>query len=100
VHLPAGAMPTNTKGQQISTAEYDRNDGFSPGSSLIVHVPGLDNPVAFAKTGAVSLVNMHALIWMLRGPQIWMLRGPQIFQMLRGPQISHVDRGPGELGMQ
>jgi hypothetical protein len=58
VHLPAGAMPRNTKGQRISVAEYDRNDGFSPGSSLIVHVPGLDNPQAFAKTGAVSLANM------------------------------------------
>src|SRR5947207_12654313 len=40
IQLPASAMPVNTKGRRISVAEYDRNDGFSPGSSVIVHVPG------------------------------------------------------------
>lgn len=58
VDLPAAAMPTNTSGQQISTAEYDRNDGFSPGSAVIVHVPGLDNPQAFAQTDPVGLADM------------------------------------------
>jgi hypothetical protein len=58
VHLPAAAMPVNTKGQRTSVAEYDRNDGFSPGSAMVVHFPGLDNPTAFAKTGAVGLLNM------------------------------------------
>ena len=58
VHLPVGAMPVNTKGQQVGVSEFDRNDGFSPGSALIVHVPGLDNPQAFARTGAVGLANM------------------------------------------
>ncbi|HEY2159954.1 MAG TPA: hypothetical protein VGH24_01485 [Solirubrobacteraceae bacterium] len=58
VHLPAAAMPTNSKGQQIGTAEYDRNDGFSPGSAMIVHVPGLDNAAAFARTGAVGVLDM------------------------------------------
>ena len=59
VNLPANAMPVNTSGQPISVAEYDRNDGFSPGSAVIVHVPGLDNPQAFAQTGAVGLANMQ-----------------------------------------
>ena len=58
VHLPAAAMPANKKGQRVSVAAYDRNDGFSPGSAMIVHVPGLDNPTAFARTGAVGLLNM------------------------------------------
>jgi hypothetical protein len=58
VDLPADAMPVNTSGQQVSVSEYDRNDGFSPGSALIVHVPGLDNPAAFQKTGAVGLLDM------------------------------------------
>ncbi len=58
VQLPASAMPVNTKGQAISTAEYNRNDGFSPGSAMIVHIPGLDNPKALARTGAVGLLNM------------------------------------------
>jgi hypothetical protein len=51
-------MPTNTNGQRIGVADYDRNDGFGPGSALIVHVPGLDNATAFANTGPVSLADM------------------------------------------
>jgi hypothetical protein len=58
VHLPAAAMPTSDRGQRVNPAPYDRNDGFSPGSAIVVHVPGLDNPTAFAKTGAVGLLNM------------------------------------------
>jgi hypothetical protein len=58
VHLPAAAMPVNTSGQGISVAPYDRNDGFSPGSAIIVHVPGLDNAAAFARTHPVPLNNM------------------------------------------
>jgi hypothetical protein len=58
VHLPAGAMPVNTKGQRMSVAQYDRNDGFSPGSAIIVHVRGLDNAKAFSRTGAAMLANI------------------------------------------
>ncbi len=58
VHLPSPAMPVNKNGVRVSVAPFDRNDGFSPGSAVIVHVPGLDNPTAFAKTGAVGLLNM------------------------------------------
>jgi hypothetical protein len=58
VALPAAAMPVNVHGQRIGVSEYDRSDGFSPGSALIVHVPGLDNAQAFARTGAVSLADM------------------------------------------
>ncbi len=58
VHLPVAAMPVNINGQRLGVAEYDRNDGFSPGSAAIVHVPGLDNAKAFARTGAVGLLNM------------------------------------------
>jgi hypothetical protein len=58
VQLPAAAMPVNNKGQRIGTADYNRNDGFSPGSAMIVHVPGLDNARAFARTGSVGLLNM------------------------------------------
>jgi hypothetical protein len=58
VHLPLAAMPVNTTGQRVGVAPYDRNDGFSPGSALIVHVRGLDNRVAFAKTHPVALADM------------------------------------------
>jgi hypothetical protein len=59
VHLPANALPVNTKGQRVNVAEYDRNDGFSPGSAMIVHVPGLDNAAALARTGAVGVLNLE-----------------------------------------
>ncbi len=60
VRLPGAAMPVNKAGLRVSVAPYDRNDGFSPGSSVIVHVPGLDNAKAFSRTGAVPLTNMRA----------------------------------------
>jgi hypothetical protein len=59
LNLPARAMPTNTKGQRISVAEYNRNDGFSPGSAMIVHVPGLDNARAFARTNPVGVLGLR-----------------------------------------
>ncbi|HUJ34186.1 MAG TPA: hypothetical protein VLW51_03180 [Solirubrobacteraceae bacterium] len=58
VNLPAGAMPVNSSEQRVSVAPYDRADGFSPGSAAIVHVPGLDNAAAFARTGAAGLLDM------------------------------------------
>jgi hypothetical protein len=58
VHLPASAMPADKQRQRIAVAEYDRADGFSPGSDVIVHVRGLDNPAALARTGAAGLTNM------------------------------------------
>jgi hypothetical protein len=60
VHLPQNAMPVNKNGVQISVAPYDRNDGFSPGSAIIIHVNGLDNAAAFAKTNPAPLSNIGA----------------------------------------
>ena len=58
VNLPTGAMPINSSGQSVSVAPYDRADGFSPGSAAIVHVTGLDNAAAFARTGAAGVLDM------------------------------------------
>ena len=41
VVFPASAMPANRLGMHISPDPYGRNDGFSPGSSILVHVAGL-----------------------------------------------------------
>jgi hypothetical protein len=60
VHLPAVAMPVNRSGERIAPGEYDRADGFAPGSTLIVHVPGLDDAAAFARTGAAGLGELAA----------------------------------------
>jgi hypothetical protein len=58
LHLPSGAIPRSRTGQRVSTAPYDRADGFSPGSAAIVHVPGLDNPAALARTGAAGVLDI------------------------------------------
>jgi hypothetical protein len=58
VRLPAIALPVSHSGDRIDVTPYDRNDGFSPGSTLIVHVRGLDNPRALQRTGAVGLLDM------------------------------------------
>jgi hypothetical protein len=58
VDLPAAAMPANTKGVRVQTGPYDRNDGFSPGSSIVLHIPGLDTAAALARTGVVPLTNI------------------------------------------
>lgn len=41
VVFPLAAMPANAGGVHITPAAYGRNDGFSPGSSILVHVTGL-----------------------------------------------------------
>lgn len=58
VDLPQAAMPTNTNNVQMGVAPYDRSDGFSPGSSIIARVPGLDNQAAFDQTNPVRLSDM------------------------------------------
>lgn len=40
--LPRDAMPANVAGIHIDPAEWNRNDGFAPASTLITHVDGLD----------------------------------------------------------
>jgi len=58
VNLPPAAMPVNIKGVPIKVGPYDRNDGFSPGSAIVVHIAGLDNAQALRRTGAVPLTDM------------------------------------------
>ena len=55
VAMPAAAMPVNAHGARIAAGPYDRNDGFSPGSAIVLHIPGLDSPAALNRTGAVPL---------------------------------------------
>ena len=47
VAFPADAMPVNSSGVAIDASEWNRNDGFSPNTSILVHVPDLD-PLASA----------------------------------------------------
>jgi hypothetical protein len=56
--LDPESMPVNKKGVHVDPTELNRSDGFSPGVSIVTHVPGMDTPQAFRKTGAVPLTDM------------------------------------------
>jgi len=47
------AMPRNRANVPVNPAEFNRSNGFSPGSTLITKIPGLDTPAAFNQTGLV-----------------------------------------------
>lgn len=49
------AMPVNKDGKPIDPAPYAASDGFSQGQTLLVRIPGLDNPAALAATNPVGL---------------------------------------------
>lgn len=36
------AMPKNSEGKPVDPAEWNRNDGFSPGSPILTTIPGID----------------------------------------------------------
>lgn len=42
VSIPREAAPTNVDGVQVDTTEWNRNDGFSPGSQIITYIDGVD----------------------------------------------------------
>jgi hypothetical protein len=54
VNLDRAAMPRNVLGTPINPGEWNRNDGFSPGSMILTHVPGLD----LARTGAALVTDI------------------------------------------
>lgn len=59
VTLSAEAMPRNAAGTPIDPAQWNAADGFSPGSALLAHVPGLD----LATTGVAPVTDVG---WSLR----------------------------------
>jgi hypothetical protein len=59
VNFNSQSTPANKAGVHISTAELNRNDGFSPGNMIIAHVPGLDNPQALENTAPATVDHME-----------------------------------------
>ena len=53
LNLTSDAMPRNVAGKPIEPGDYNRNDGFGPGSPIHLRIPGLDNQAAFDRTGLV-----------------------------------------------
>ena len=58
LNLLRSSMPANVKGVRIDPTDINRADGFSPGSYVIVRVPGLDTPAAFAASKLVPLTDL------------------------------------------
>lgn len=56
VSLTPEMMPRNAAGTPIDPAEWNRGDGFSPGSMVLASVPGID----LARTGAAPITDIGA----------------------------------------
>ena len=58
VDFSDAGTPQNQGGMPIAAEPYNLNDGFSPGQTIVVRVPGLDNPDALAATDPLPLDNL------------------------------------------
>jgi hypothetical protein len=58
LRLPAKATPANKDGKRITTGDYNRLDGFSPGQTIVVRVKGLNTQRAFSRSRLVPLSDM------------------------------------------
>ena len=55
IALSRRRCPADKDGKRIDPAGWNRNDGFSPGQTILTHVRGLDNARAFRRTNPVQL---------------------------------------------
>lgn len=56
VDFPAGAFPASANGTAFDPAAWEHNDGFSPGSTILTHVPGL----SLAQSHVATISDMGA----------------------------------------
>ena len=59
LNLKRADMPRNKDGKPIDPTDMNRADGFSPGSAILVKVPGLDTPAAFRRSKLPPLTNLR-----------------------------------------
>src|SRR5262245_58183382 len=55
VNYAAAGMPRNASAVPIEPSDYNRNDGFSPGSSILLRVPNID----LGMTGAAPITDIE-----------------------------------------
>ncbi len=55
VDLAEKSMPTNVDGKPFEPTDHNRNDGFSPGQAIVLHIDGLDTQEAFDRSGIVPI---------------------------------------------
>src|SRR3954452_10580702 len=58
VALTRAEMPANAQGVHIDPAEWNRNDGFSPGQGIVVHVPSLKTQSDFTNSKIVPSTDL------------------------------------------
>jgi hypothetical protein len=58
VALTKAEMPANAQGVHIDPTEWNRNDGFSPGQAIVVHVPSLKTQADFTKSKIVPSTDL------------------------------------------
>ena len=56
--LKTASMPANASGTPVDPTEINTSDGFSPGAPIVLRVPGMDTPEAFAETDPVAITDM------------------------------------------
>ncbi|HEY8518197.1 MAG TPA: hypothetical protein VIS07_22020 [Candidatus Binatia bacterium] len=54
IHIERASAIRNKDGVHVDTTEWNRNDGFSPGSQISTFIPGID----LERTGLVSVANI------------------------------------------
>ena len=58
VNFAAASMPTNSQGVHVDPTEWNRNDGFSPGTPIMAYVSGID----LRRSGAAPVTDIgHSL---------------------------------------
>ena len=60
VDFKDAGMPANVLGQHIEAAPYNEADGFSPGSVILLKVPGIQTAADVAATGATPINHLAA----------------------------------------
>jgi hypothetical protein len=60
LNFQADAMPQNKNGVPIDPTDFNRADGFSPGSAITVKIPEVETQAAFDNTGFVPLTDPGA----------------------------------------
>jgi hypothetical protein len=59
LHLNSNSMPANKNGVHIDPTDFNRADGFSPGSLITVKIPQVETQGAFNNTGFVPVNDLH-----------------------------------------
>ena len=55
VAFARSAMPANASGSKVNPREWNRNDGFSPGQPIMVHLSFLTTQAQFRRSGIVPV---------------------------------------------